>query len=64
MTNKRNKGAGPLFSKEEAKPYWDEAPDVEWEDCVCIGCDWEETCDWRYDLYNHHCTCADCLGAK
>ena len=59
-------GAGPTFSKEEGQQLWvNNNLDID-KDCLCVGCPWEESCDWRYDLYNTKSGSPgwDCLGAE
>jgi hypothetical protein len=58
---KKEHGSGPFFSEEEAVKLWAEAGENFYAECSCIGCRYEPTCDWRYDLYNSN---GDCLGAK
>jgi hypothetical protein len=58
---KKDHGRGPFFSEEEAVKLWAEAREDFYAECSCIGCRYESTCDWRYDLYNSN---GDCLGAK
>lgn len=54
-------GAGPNFTKEEARAIWFDAGQCLDLECDCIGCFGETACEWRYDLYNQN---GDCLGVK
>ena len=59
-------GSGPVFSKEDGRKLWANNGMNLDETCLCVECPCEETCDWRYDLYNMKPGEPewDCLGAK
>jgi hypothetical protein len=55
-----------LWTKEDAAKEWTASGQDINVHCLCVGCQYESTCEWAYDLYNTKPGEPgwDCLGAK